>query len=483
MRRPLLSPELATSDWTPPAPATERPKRLVGLVDCSAFYCSCERAFDPRLVGVPVAVLSNNDGCVIARTAEVKALGVRMGEPFFKVRRRLEEAGVVVKSSNYELYADVSRRVMACLESFTPDPSAGSGQAVEAYSIDEAFVTVPTPDGSPGAVRGRVERLADEVRRRVLRWTGVPVRVSFAETKTLAKAASEYARSELGAGREPVVCFWGHPEREAFLGALPVEDVWGVARKWGQRLRDLGGPTAARFAALDDRLIRRHLNVVALRTAYELRGVPCITTDGPVGGRRTLVRSRSFGRPVMEVRELKEAVATHAARAAEKLRREGLSCRAVGAFVTTRHFGDGPHRSGSRAVSLGQATNRTSDLVRAALMCLGQCHEVADRRGRPYRYRKAGVTAWDLVPESPEQGHLFQAPDPAQAKLYEAIDGLNRRFGKRTVFVGSMGVPSPAASGTAASSTETGQAWAMKRERMSPRYTTRWDELVVAFAR
>ena len=338
----------------------ERPRRLVGLVDCSAFYCSCERAFDPGLVGVPVAVLSNNDGCVIARTAEVKALGVKMGEPFFKCRRRLAEAGVVVKSSNYELYADVSRRVMTCLESFTPD--------VETYSIDEAFVTVPVPRGTDGEARERIERLASEIRRRVLQWTGVPVRVSFAETKTLAKAASEWARGRLAEGGEPVVCFWGHPEREAFLDALPVEDVWGIARKWGQRLRDLGGPTAARFAALPDRLVRRHLNVVALRTAYELRGVPCITTDGPVGGRRTLVRSRSFGRPVMEVRELKEAVATHAARAAEKLRREGLACRAVGAFVTTRHFGDGPHRSGSQAVSLGQATNRTSDLVRAALV-------------------------------------------------------------------------------------------------------------------
>ena len=478
MRLPLYPPESATSDWTPPALAPERPKQLVGLVDCSAFYCSCERAFDPRLVGVPVAVLSNNDGCVIARTAEVKALGVKMGAPYFQVKRQLAESGVVVKSSNYELYADVSRRVMACLESFTPDPSAGSGQAVEAYSIDEAFVTVPVPRGTDEEARERVEWLASEIRRRVLRWTGVPVRVSFAETKTLAKAASEWARGRLTDGGEPVVCFWGHPERAAFLDGLPVEDVWGVARKWGQRLRDLGGPTAARFAALPDRLVKRHLNVVALRTAYELRGVPCITTDGPVGGRRTLVRSRSFGRPVTEERELKEAVATHAARAAEKLRREGLACRAVGAFVTTRHFGDGPHRSGSRAVSLGQATNRTSDLVRAALLCLRQCHEAADRRGRAYRYRKAGVTVWDLVPESPEQGHLFQAPDPAQAKLYEAIDGLNRRFGKRTVFVGSMGVPSPAASGT-----ETGQAWAMKRERMSPRYTTRWDELVVAFAR
>ena len=470
MKLPLPPPGPAASDWTPPALVPERPRRLVGLVDCSAFYCSCERVFDPRLAGVPVAVLSNNDGCVIARSDEVKALGVRMGEPFFKVRRRLEEAGVVVKSSNYELYADVSRRVMACLESFTPD--------VEAYSIDEAFVTVPTPGGAPDEARGRVERLASEVRRRVLRWTGVPVRVSFAETKTLAKAASEYARSELGAGREPVVCFWGHPEREALLGALPVEDVWGVAGKWGQRLRDLGGPTAARFAALDDRLIRRHLGVVALRTAYELRGVPCVTTDGPVGGRRTLVRSRSFGRPVTDDRELREAIATHAARAAEKLRREGLAAQAVGAFVTTREFGDGPHRSGSRAVSLGQATNRTSDLVRAALLCLGQCHEAADRVGRPYRYRKAGVTVWDLVPESPEQGHLFQPPDPAQARLYEAIDGLNRRFGKRTVFVGSMGVPSPTADAT-----ESGQPWAMKRERMSPRYTTRWDELAVAWAR
>ena len=464
----------------PPSPAVaSRPRRLVALVDCSAFYCSCERVFDPSLVGVPVAVLSNNDGCVIARSDEVKALGVKMGAPFFKVRDELATAGAAVLSANYTLYGDMSRRVMETLETFTPD--------VEVYSIDEAFLSVPTPPGEPGEVCAEMERRAREIRSRVLRWTGVPVRVSWAETKTLAKAASEWAKETLKAGGEPCVCLWGHPEREAWLGQMPVGDVWGVGRRWAVKLEALGATTAAELAALPDGLLRQRFNVVLARTAAELRGVPCLPLGEAPVPRRTMVKSRSFGEPVTDVGALRQAVATHAARAAEKLRREGLVAGRVAAFVTTKGFGDGPHRSGGADEALAEASADTTELVAAARRCLGRAYVARDAGGRAYRYRKAGVTLSEIRPAGSEQRSLIpihevqtRADRVRQAALMEALDAANRKYGARAVVVASQGCPSSlrkTRDGTAGA-----PAWEMRRERMSPRYTTRWDELVVVGA-
>ncbi len=454
----------------------DRRRPLVALVDCSAFYCSCERVFDPRLERVPVAVLSNNDGCVIARSDEVKAAGVRMGEPFFKARERLAGIGAAVFSSNYTLYGDMSRRVMETLEASAAawHPSA----QVRPYSIDEAFVAMPRPPGDEAAVRETVECWARETRERVRRWTGIPVRVSVAETMTLAKAASEYARAQTGG--EPVVCLTdGHPDREAWLEALAVESVWGIARAWGRRLRAVGGTTAAGLARLPDALVRQQTSVVGLRTVYELRGVPAVGLDD-APARRTLIRSRSFGERIADRRTIEQAVATHAARACEKLRREGLVAGHVAAFVTTKGYGEGPHHSGSSGVMLDTATARTPDVIRAALLCLRRCHVERDARGRAVGYRKAGVVLSELRPEGEVQTALFAPPvdeETAQehARLMAAVDALNRRFGKRTVVFGSMGSP------VVLRKTRDGSAdaprWEMRRERMTPRYTTRWSEL------
>ncbi|PAP75089.1 Y-family DNA polymerase [Rubrivirga marina] len=454
------------------------PRRLVALVDCSAFYVSCERVFDPSLEGVSVAVLSNNDGCVIARSQEVKDAGIPMGAPYFKHRRELEAMGARVFSSNYTLYGDMSRRVMDTLLTVSPD--------VVPYSIDEAFVHLPTGGRTGDALREHAEATAREIRRRVLRWTGVPVRVSVAETKTLAKAASEYARTLLRAGEEPVVCFYGHPDREAFLEDLDVGDVWGVGRRWGQRLRDLGYGTAAKLAGAPDAVIRRRFNVVLLRTVYELRGMACVRDgDGPVE-RKTMVRSRSFGEPVEDLETIRRAVATHAARAAEKLRREGLVAGRVGAFCTTKGHGPGPHRTGWVERELAVASARTPDLIRAALLSLGEAYVGTDDRGRPYRYRKAGVVLGELRPAGTEQGALFHADErtpewtAAQGRLMDAVDACNRRFGKRAVAFATMGPPN-ALRKTRDGSTGAPR-WEMRRERMSPRYTTRWDEIAVVGA-
>ncbi len=450
------------------------PKRLVALVDCSAFYCSCERVFDPSLEHAPVAVLSNNDGCIIARSQEVKDLGIPMGAPFFKHRRELAAQGVRVFSSNYVLYGDMSRRVMDTLLTISPD--------VVQYSIDEAFVWVSTGGRTGDDLRDRMEASAREIRRRVRQWTGIPVRVSFAETKTLAKVASEYARAQLKAGGEPVVCFHGHPDRASWLAGMPVGDVWGVGRQWSKKLEALGIRTAAELAVAPQALLRQRFNVVLARTARELAGTPCVADgDGPVE-RKTMVRSRSFGERVFDRTTVQQAVATHAARACEKLRSEGLVAGRVGAFVTTKGYGDGPHRSGWVERELTTATSRTPDVIRAAMLALA---EAWHHDGGTYGYRKAGVVLGELRPEGTEQVSLFDydglaatvAPEwtEAQARLMAAVDTANGRFGKRAVTFGTMGTPSGLRK--TRDGTSGAPRWEMRRERMSPRYTTRLDEV------
>lgn len=456
-------------------PGSPARRRLFALVDCSAFYVSCERVFDPALEERPVAVLSNNDGCVVARSDEVRAAGVPMGEPFFRCRKTLEEIGAAVFSSNYALYADMSRRVMGCLHTFTPE--------VEPYSIDEAFLHLRTAGDTVAADRERLEALAHRIRARVLQWTGIPVRVSIAETKTLAKAASEFAKERLRDGEEPCVVFWEHPERDAFLRRLEVRDVWGIGRQWSRKLERFGYPSAYDLMHAEDRWIRKLTNVCGLRTAYELRGVSCIPLEEAPLPRQSLIRSRSFREPVTDLALLEQAVATHAARAAEKLRREGLAAARVGAFITTKGFGPGPHRTGWIEVQLPQATNRTPDLIAAAKGCLARAYVAATPAGFRFRYRKAGVVVSEVHPAAATQAHLFEQPDEGwtagQARLMEAVDLLNRRFGPRAVVFAAMGAPKPleaVAAGTG------GPAWGMRRERMSPRYTTRWNELVEARA-
>ena len=442
----------------PPRPAQTRPalrerRRLVAFVDCTAFYCSCEQLFRPELRGRPVVVLSNNDGCVIARTPEAKALGVPMGAPYFKVRDRLAADGVAVFSSNYALYHDVSDRVAAVLGRFAPD--------VDRYSIDEAFLELTADPWAPFE-HERLGALAREIRRAVWDAVRVPVRVGIAETKTLAKAAAEWAR----AMPEAAVCLWRHPDRARAL-ELPVEDVWGVGPRWARRLRADGAETAAGLAALDDRHLRQRYNVVLLRTALELRGVSCLPLGQAPPPRRSLVRSRMFGTPQSDPAAIAKAVSMHAAAAGRVLRDEGKAASALEVFVTTGRHADAPHH-GRALATLPHATNDTLALVRAARRALPSCL-------RPgVRYKKAGVMLSGLGPAGAAQADLFRPGVRGHPALMAAMDDVARRFGRGAVVVAAQGTPRELRDIHAG---RAGSGWGMAREHLSPRYTTAWAEI------
>ncbi len=415
----------------------------MALVDCASFYCSCERVFDPSLAHVPVAVLSNNDGCIIARTEEVKELGIPMGAPYFKHKARLARHGVRVFSSNYALYADLSRRVMDVLRMFSPE--------VEVYSIDEAFLHLAW---QPAAAMTETART---IRQKVLRWTGIPVRVGIGPTKTLAKIAMVHAKK-----RPAQVCnLVDDPDLDALLAAVPVSDVWGIGRSYGKLLPAHGVHTARDLRDVPDEWARRHMTVVGLRTVWELRGTPCLPLEGLPPTRKGLIRSRSFGQPVTRLADLREAVATRTSRAAEKLRHFGLDATALQVFITTKHYTRGPQYSNAVGVTLPRATNYTPELIEAALACL-------DRIYRPgYAYKKAGVLCADLVPHVPAQGHLFLDRNPKYDALMQAVDHINAKYGRQAIFVARCGIRRP---------------WAMHQTHRSLCYTTRWSDLPVARA-
>ncbi|HEX8298405.1 MAG TPA: Y-family DNA polymerase [Rubricoccaceae bacterium] len=421
---------------------------MFALVDCKCFYCSCERVFDPALEGVAVAVLSNNDGCVVARSDEVKDAGVRMGEPYFQCKGRLEAAGARVFSSNYALYADMSRRVMNVLRPFAV--------VQEVYSIDEAFHLLPAlaPDVLPD--------VAHEMRETVQRCTGIPIHVGVGATKTLAKVADELARTSGG------VFVFGptDDDRDDVLARFPVEEVWGIGPARAAKLHALGVRTALDLARVPDDWARRHLTVVGARTAAELRGISCLPLELAPPTRKTIVRSRSFSRPVETRDEMERAVATYVQRVAEKARRFGLAPAALSVFITTRHFGAGPHYERSVSARLPQPTAFTPDLVRHAKELLG-------RIWRPgFRYKKAGVTLLDLADERPEQANLFVPHDPRKRALMAAVDAVNGLYGTGTVGV----------AGAAAGMKARTEGWQMHQQRRSPGYTTDWNGLAEARA-
>lgn len=407
----------------------------IALIDCNNFYVSCERVFDRRLEGVPVLVLSNNDGCAIARSQEVKDLGVRMGEPFFKIRPLMERHGVRVFSSNYVLYGDMSRRVNDVLNRFSPE--------IESYSIDETFLDLSGFDRDLWAY-------GQDMRSTVKAWTGIPTCVGIGPTKTLAKVANAVAKKNPTFGG---VCDLTEPAvRSAVLRAFEVGDVWGIGGATTRRLAELGITTAAGLRDLDTRQARQVGTVVAERIVQELRGVPCLPLELVAPARQGMAVTRSFGKPLDELAPILEAVAAHATRAGEKLRLHGLVAGQLSAFLHTSPHRPGPKHHGARSTRLTPMTDDTRELVAAA----GRCIEAAWRGG--FDYIKAGVILDDLRGREDAPRTLFENPCPRSPALMAAMDGLNARYGRNTVFPAAVGIE---------------RSWKLRADHHSPRYTTR----------
>ncbi|MFA6014382.1 MAG: Y-family DNA polymerase [Gallionellaceae bacterium] len=416
----------------------------LALVDCNNFYCSCERVFNPKLEGVPVVVLSNNDGCAVARSAEVKALGIKMGEPWFKMKDIAQKHGIIALSSNYALYGDMSARVMSILSNFSPNQ--------EIYSIDECFLDLA------GFNPKSLMDYGQKIRQTVKQNTGIPVCVGIADTKTLAKLANHCAKKGFAGANG--VCNLGEltdGELREVFSQIPVGDVWGVGRKHTEKLLTLGIKTVEDLRTANADRIRSQFSVVLGRTVQELNNVPCIELDEAGTPRQQIMVSRSFGQCVSNLDDLSESVAYYATTAAEKLRHDKSVAASLCVFIRTNPFKEEPQYHQSVVVPF-MPTDNTTVIIGAALAGLKQIY----RRG--FSYKKTGVLLMGLHPKGIVQGDLFDEP-LTQAKsdnLMQVMDAINQKMGK-----GSVGI---AASGTK-------HRWAMRREQMSPNYTTDWNEL------
>jgi len=418
------------------------------LIDCNNFYASCERAFRPGLKGRPIVVLSNNDGCIIARSNEAKAVGAPMGGPYFKCRGLLERNGVEVFSSNYALYGDMSARVMRVLARFCP--------GLEIYSIDEAFADLT---GVPGGADAFGRRLKATVEA----WTGIPVSVGIGPTKTLAKLANHFAKKQPRC--RGVFDFTTSPDPDRVLRWAEIGDVWGIGPRHAKRLRKMGVANALEFRELKRDWVKKKMTITGLHTLLELRGWPCHDfATGPVG-KKTIVSSRSFGRPVTELDDLLEATAQYMTRAAEKLRRQNSVASHVMVFLHTNKFKLGhPQYSNAESVPLPVATGHTPTLIKAAQSGMKRIYR------EDYAFKKCGVMLSGLEPVNGRWLSLLDLPPddrPDDRPLMQAVDTLNKRWGRDTVAFAASGIK---------------RNWKMKREMRSPRYTTVWEELLTVRA-
>ena len=436
---------------------------MYALVDGNNFYVSCERVFRPSLIGRPTVVLSNNDGCCIARSNEAKALGIKMGAPWFKVKHLEESAGLVALSANFALYGDLSDRMMSL--------AAGLGPSQEIYSIDESFI------GLEG-VRGDLVERAHKIRSRILQWVGIPCGIGIGATKTLAKLANHIAKT---AERKPgiypdhlaMVCnlsgLSAH-EREAVFTATEVGEVWGIGRRISKQLVDGGIKTVQDLVRMDAATVRRGWSVVLERTVRELQGTPCIGLDDAPAAKKEVACTRSFGHPVTDLASLTEAVTAFSSRAAEKIRKQHSLASVVLVFVRTSPFRKDEQYSRSICIPLRRPTSDTGAIVNAAVLGLQAIY----RDG--FKYAKAGVMLMDLQPDGVVQGELDLEDGDSlvdiadKARLMTALDTINARYGRGTMTMASAGVEGKQ------------KTWVMRQERMTPRYTTCLADLPIARA-
>lgn len=410
----------------------------IALVDCISFYVSCERVFDARLVRRPVVVLSNNDGCIIARSPEVKRIPeLKMGAPIFRVEHVVDAHDVAVFSSNYTLYGDMSLRVMEALSEFTPE--------VEVYSIDEAFLGL---DARP---HQSFRDYGIEIRKKVYRWTGIPTSIGISQTKTLAKVAQRFSKKDSEA-TEGVLDLTDPDTQAQVLEETPVEEVWGVGPAYSKLLKAAGITTARKLRDADRRWVRQRMTVVGARIVEELRGVRCLALEQCPQQKKSVTCSRSFGRAVESLDELREAVNIYTFRAAERLRRSRLAAGVVTVFISTNCFSNDPQYSNAVTFELAQSTDTTDELRAWALKGL----EEIFRPG--YKYKKAGVLLNRLMPADQLSMRLYNDSKFERSRsLVRAVDQINARYGRDAIRFGIA--PS-------------NDNWKTRFSKRSPRYTT-----------
>ena len=432
---------------------------MYALVDGNNFYVSCERVFRPSLNGRPVVVLSNNDGCAIARSNEAKALGIKMGAPWFQIRDLADSDGLIALSANFALYGDLSDRMMSL--------AAGLGPRQEIYSIDESFIDLT---GLPGNM---IER-SHVIRSRILQWVGIPCGIGIGPTKTLAKLANHIAKTaERKPGSYPEhlaqVCDLSaltKSELDAVMAATSVNEVWGVGRQITKQLNDAGITTVLELTGLDPAMVRGNWSVVLERTVRELQGRSCISLDHAPAPKQEIACTRSFGHPVTDLKDLSEAVTDFASRAAVTLRKQHSLVNQVLVFIRTSPFRKDAQYSSSTTVPLRRPSADSALIIDAALAGLRAIY----RQG--FKYAKAGVMLLELKEDPVQQRELDLQGDDAKdrGRLMSTLDGLNHRYGRGTVLMASAGLAGDK------------RLWAMKQERRTPGYTTRWEDMPVARA-
>ena len=419
-------------------------KKVFALVDCNNFYASCERLFRPELNGKPIVVLSNNDGCIVARSNEAKALGVPMGAPLFKMKYLVAKHGIHVFSSNYALYGDLSHRVMEVLRQMEC--------YVEVYSIDEAFISLPV-----SKTWNRL-KYAAELRERVRKNVGIPVSIGIATTKTLAKVANRVAKKDVTGVFDLV----DNLQTDQILQKMAIGDIWGIGRQSVEKLNRYGIRTAYDLKRADEKLIRKLLTVVGARTLMELNEIPCISLEQAPPCPKSIVTSRSFGHPITDFEHLKEAVVSYVSRAAEKLRKQEVEADTLNVFITTGPFDEQSQYSNNQTITLPRPTASTPDMIEASVRCL----KLIYRPG--YRYRKAGVLITGIVKHGFKQQNLFAPviPEREDKPLMAALDKINEKWGRNAIQYGIA-------------ATVTERPWSMQQSQKSPAYTTNWHELPV----
>lgn len=418
-------------------------RKVFALVDCNNFYTSCERIFAPALEGKPVIVLSNNDGCVIARSEEAKLLGIKMGEPVFKIPEIIEGNNVHVFSTNYALYGDISQRVMNTLAELVAD--------TEIYSIDEAFLDLSE------IPQKELIKFGKKIKETTRQWTGIPVSVGIGSTKTLAKVANHIAKTETD--KEGVLFLSDDKKTDDYLKNVPVKEIWGVGEKYAQFFKNSKIFTAYDLKQSDENRIKEHLGVMGQRLILELRGIVCYPMDKNPETKKEICTSRSFGQPIHEYEELEQATMSYVGKVAQKLRKQKSLANSILIFIMTNTFADGPQYVNYKIIQLPVPTNQTAELIHYAVIALKKLYK------KGYAYKKSGAIVSDVVPIKGLQTNLWDDIDrDKNKKLLEAIDNINLKAGIEQVKFAVQG---------------TEETWHMRQHHLSPHYTTKWEDILI----